>query len=185
MEIVITDPAKSPITCTCSHCDKSGQPVRLSLKLDMAGEIATSFSLALDLTKQCKDTLLRHNPGWGRGLACEGWLGYRSKIVVPIHATVPRTALPSKHLIQIMESFLCYQEAFIVFLSQLLKLKAVGHWAMHRQAGLQSSWGLNPGMVITHLLDTVGIPSCSWNSGSCLSYRPPTALTKEAWLEVT
>jgi hypothetical protein len=28
-------------------------------------------------------------------------------------------------------------------------------------------------MVIIHLHDSVSVPSCSWNSGPCLSYRPP------------
>jgi hypothetical protein len=41
------------------------------------------------------------------------------------------------------------------------------------QAGLQSSWGLIP-MVIIRLHDTVG-SSCSWNSGLWLRYHLPQA----------
>ena len=39
---------------------------------------------------------------------------------------------------------------------------------------LVSSWAeVWTPMVIIHLHDTVGIPSCSWNSGPCLTYHLP------------
>ena len=48
---------------------------------------------------------------------------------------------------------------------------------------LEDVWGIagwfpvelrsEPPMVIFHLHDTVGVPSCSWNSGPCLRYHLP------------
>ena len=50
--------------------------------------------------------------------------------------------------------------------------RLVGHWAIAQTGWSPVELGSEPLRVIIHLHDMVGIPLCSWNSGSCLSYHP-------------
>ena len=70
-----------------------------------------------------------------------------------------------------------------------LENKVVRQWAMHRQAGLQSSWGLNPWrtqwVVIPTYMGRKSFPPVSWIPGSYLSYHPHSSHRRGSWLAVT
>jgi hypothetical protein len=51
--------------------------------------------------------------------------------------------------------------------------KHCGEWDSAQTGCSPGELRSEPQKVIIHLHDMVGVPSCSWNSGSCLSYRPP------------
>jgi hypothetical protein len=59
---------------------------------------------------------------------------------------------------------------------------SVDTWCPVVNCRLVSSWAeVWTPMVMIHLHDMVGVPLCSWNSGSCLSYRPHSLPAREAW----
>jgi hypothetical protein len=65
---------------------------------------------------------------------------------------------------------------------------SVGQWAMHRQSGLQLSWGLNPSrtwwvVILTYMGQKV-FPHVSWTPGSCKIYHPHIPNRRRLWLSV-